>query len=107
MRGAVALASMRPRELPAEDVKSMAQSGLPAGRASMRPRELPAEDGAALLGPAPNERASMRPRELPAEDSRSSGAARRCRRGFNEAAGVTRGRLKTTCSMATTPPQLQ
>ena len=62
--------------------------------ASMRPRELPAEDRIFLGGLLQQfVAASMRPRELPAEDrERRPGVLGLCPAGFNEAAGVTRGR---------------
>ena len=108
---------MRPRELPAEDLQNPdavlsdpfgfnEAAGVTRGRlggglydlptflhASMRPRELPAEDRDPQDEQSVLCRASMRPRELPAEDgcvpSRPVGQVW-C---FNEAAGVTRGRL--------------
>ena len=71
---------------------------LPVG-ASMRPRELPAED--LQRGDSPADRfngASMRPRELPAEDTMRVPALRTSAPGFNEAAGVTRGRPDLRCA---------
>ena len=59
----------------------------------MRPRVFPAEDIAILSNPLHRAGASMRPRVFPAEDTPSGpGARRRCSPGFNEAAGIPRGR---------------
>ena len=57
----------------------------------MRPRELPAEDPDTAGRVRERDAASMRPRELPAEDLLDNGVRPRAS-GFNEAAGVTRGR---------------
>ena len=68
-------ASMRPRELPAEDATPLIAREPDFLPASMRPRELPAEDESTdRLWDGERWWASMRPRELPAED-----AGRRCR----------------------------
>ena len=108
---------MRPRVIPAEDVRRAVGPGLVGGRASMRPRVIPAEDTLARRLCATRQEASMRPRVIPAEDQRD-GVARGAQqqasmrprvipaeddimkkkivelhRGFNEAAGNPRGRL--------------
>ena len=92
-----ALASMRPRGLPADDVihPSPASSAW-MSHASMRPRGLPADDPLPL-GQIKHEvfeiDASMRPRGLPADDFMHSrrGYEFSSRTRFNEAAGTTRG----------------
>ena len=79
-------------------------AGIPRGRrpadhqapelalASMRPRVFPAEDGDhALLGRR-RLGASMRPRVFPAEDPRAGAPTGPGTAGFNEAAGIPRGR---------------
>ncbi len=80
-------------------------AGIPRGRhplrrrrrchhylASMRPRVFPAEDGAGAAGAAAEVEASMRPRVFPAEDRRASSWRASSTPGFNEAAGIPRGR---------------
>ena len=80
-------------------------AGIPRGRpargdvesagaaASMRPRVFPAEDARRPERMRDENRASMRPRVFPAEDdSRNSPSKRRLKSGFNEAAGIPRGR---------------
>ena len=60
----------------------------------MRPRVFPAEDGETPWRLIDGFMASMRPRVFPAEDA--SAIARKSWtniRGFNEAAGIPRGRL--------------
>ena len=85
---------MRPRVFPAEDISGMFKSDEQKA-ASMRPRVFPAEDD--LRGQPLHHRqeASMRPRVFPAEDrsdqSQANGDA--YSPGFNEAAGIPRGRL--------------
>ena len=83
---------MRPRVFPAEDPEPEDGQAVRAP-ASMRPRVFPAEDApieARRMGDLP---ASMRPRVFPAEDG---GGFRphspTLPRGFNEAAGIPRGR---------------
>ena len=108
---------MRPRVFPAEDRHSTPSTsgacpsfneaaGIPRGRrdqparhlrrrlrASMRPRVFPAEDlrqrPCADYSACP---ASMRPRVFPAEDSTGLRSIGMPRTGFNEAAGIPRGR---------------
>ena len=58
----------------------------------MRPRVFPAEDRGAPSTGAPGTAASMRPRVFPAEDKRSWERCRSFSKGFNEAAGIPRGR---------------
>ena len=95
------LASMRPRVFPAEDYNRASQ---PSRRildtASMRPRVFPAEDSSVSKPPYVELRsASMRPRVFPAEDSAGATSARRVPAptvGFNEAAGIPRGRQTVT-----------
>ena len=113
-------ASMRPRVFPAEDSLWMAMgsaagprfneaAGIPRGRlplyvpdaprrpASMRPRVFPAEDtGSPRRGSARTDSASMRPRVFPAEDRRPFQMRTIRTPGFNEAAGIPRGRRRTT-----------
>ena len=112
-------ASMRPRVFPAEDVMRYAGLGAPV-LASMRPRVFPAEDAGGRCGAGADHLASMRPRVFPAEDMdrvthnlrvagwasmrprvfpaedltwRPTHHSRTCS-GFNEAAGIPRGRLE-------------
>ena len=114
--GPRALASMRPRVFPAEDPRSPRETPRHSC-ASMRPRVFPAEDGptAALrrrrhgasmrprVFPARRRRrrartrlagygASMRPRVFPAEDPLLPTRCALISTGFNEAAGIPRGR---------------
>ena len=109
------IASMRPRVFPAEDGHSPSASagsassfneaaGIPRGRridfllkqhareASMRPRVFPAEDRLDARDGGPRRPASMRPRVFPAEDPFCRRGRRSVVRGFNEAAGIPRGR---------------
>ena len=82
---------MRPRVFPAEDLTLMESAVVPVV-ASMRPRVFPAED---QIGRERNERlvpASMRPRVFPAEDISIGGLSSGSVHGFNEAAGIPRGR---------------
>ena len=81
-------------------------AGIPRGRrpgvpphvaarlASMRPRVFPAEDAIhVVVRPLPPAEASMRPRVFPAEDLPDRDeSANRHQWGFNEAAGIPRGR---------------
>ena len=109
---------MRPRVFPAEDIRKLARlfnqevgcfneaAGIPRGRrgarrtsrgrrawASMRPRVFPAEDALRLRLPRLRLRdASMRPRVFPAEDLHRTPSSASTRNGFNEAAGIPRGR---------------
>ena len=63
------------------------------GRASMRPRVFPAEDPGSTHRTSRTSWASMRPRVFPAEDNRGDSRWRSaCSKGFNEAAGIPRGR---------------
>ena len=118
----VGFASMRPRELPAEDDPWRPCSRAPGSRgfneaagvtrgrplraakrpgeplASMRPRELPAEDVLSRQSLPHAAAASMRPRELPAEDDQAALASHVPLVRFNEAAGVTRGRRRPSRS---------
>ena len=86
---------MRPRVFPAEDYRPLEHEPEVA-EASMRPRVFPAEDAGDVDLSTYFDDASMRPRVFPAEDS----AIRRWQptpaRGFNEAAGIPRGRLYAT-----------
>ena len=60
----------------------------------MRPRVFPAEDVVdQVRGAGADERASMRPRVFPAEDIFFFGPQDTADYGFNEAAGIPRGRL--------------
>ena len=59
----------------------------------MRPRVFPAEDLSALADLRQELLASMRPRVFPAEDSPGRRTASCSATGFNEAAGIPRGRL--------------
>ena len=59
----------------------------------MRPRVFPAEDEHVLDDRVLHRRASMRPRVFPAEDVSRSTVNRMVKSGFNEAAGIPRGRL--------------
>ena len=91
---------MRPRVFPAED-RQERQRRVRHRRASMRPRVFPAED---FFSQAPLLRgviASMRPRVFPAEDLARLGPAERRTAGFNEAAGIPRGRPSTPRTAAT------
>ena len=58
----------------------------------MRPRVFPAEDLVARLLLSLRHAASMRPRVFPAEDGAGTLPGMRRYRGFNEAAGIPRGR---------------
>ncbi len=67
-------------------------ASLKVSQASMRPRVFPAEDTGDGAGRIPAPHASMRPRVFPAEDAPcTSQGPHRCG-GFNEAAGIPRGR---------------
>ena len=111
----VAVASMRPRVFPAEDGVAPGRplatfpsfneaAGIPRGRlaqhvapvapslASMRPRVFPAEDTRKLDKQMGDRAASMRPRVFPAEDCGSIRSVCARSAGFNEAAGIPRGR---------------
>ena len=116
--GAGKTASMRPRVFPAEDDADSEYSacasvcfneaaGIPRGRhvpprqvqaamlrASMRPRVFPAEDARIQATVRGRGQASMRPRVFPAEDAASSVCSPTGSSGFNEAAGIPRGRRK-------------
>ena len=59
----------------------------------MRPRVFPAEDAYIRCEYASHFQASMRPRVFPAEDRRGDRRRLLRRAGFNEAAGIPRGRL--------------
>ena len=67
-------------------------SGRVPGAASMRPRVFPAEDDVILQLQGLVNLASMRPRVFPAEDTAYAAAAGPALIGFNEAAGIPRGR---------------
>ena len=58
----------------------------------MRPRVFPAEDHVAGHDVVLGYRASMRPRVFPAEDKHHMNSAHTSYVGFNEAAGIPRGR---------------
>ena len=58
----------------------------------MRPRVFPAEDLEGAVRPGDGRRASMRPRVFPAEDTGAAGDRHDLGSGFNEAAGIPRGR---------------
>ena len=83
---------MRPRVFPAEDY-SISRHRLIINTASMRPRVFPAEDNVqhhqVACEPAD---ASMRPRVFPAEDANRADIEGKIVVGFNEAAGIPRGR---------------
>ena len=82
---------MRPRVFPAEDLFGRVVHAEVAD-ASMRPRVFPAEDACRAVRTQRTARASMRPRVFPAEDDwRKDNQIFRWR-GFNEAAGIPRGR---------------
>ena len=88
----IAVASMRPRVFPAEDQVGDVDH-LVGASASMRPRVFPAEDvGLCRLSLRGAPRASMRPRVFPAEDSHALVRLVHGHEGFNEAAGIPRGR---------------
>ena len=89
----VTIASMRPRVFPAEDAAAHRRPTR-GTNASMRPRVFPAEDHVAQLHVRRAVRASMRPRVFPAEDCRAGLPSYPCRSGFNEAAGIPRGRRR-------------
>ena len=97
-RGGAPRASMRPRVFPAEDVRAHGR-GRVGHHASMRPRVFPAEDRRHVVGLPPVVQASMRPRVFPAEDSGDRLAHTARRSGFNEAAGIPRGRLLRHCRL--------
>ena len=90
-------ASMRPRVFPAEDCDRVG-GVVRLESASMRPRVFPAED----RHPAERDagdgdlEASMRPRVFPAEDFTSAVDGLNSAIGFNEAAGIPRGRRATS-----------
>ena len=70
----------------------------------MRPRVFPAEDAAAQRSRVGARPASMRPRVFPAEDSWNPARASSFPHGFNEAAGIPRGRrARRPRSLAKTP----
>ena len=83
---------MRPRVFPAED--RWESDGTPKGPApaSMRPRVFPAEDGRGHGRAREPAAASMRPRVFPAEDGIILQEFVDRGAGFNEAAGIPRGR---------------
>ena len=86
------MASMRPRVFPAEDALSWSR-WIQSACASMRPRVFPAEDASQHATRADNPiSASMRPRVFPAEDSGLADLLPESASGFNEAAGIPRGR---------------
>ena len=85
---------MRPRVFPAEDTRPNLVNSQPAA-ASMRPRVFPAEDPCRLFKQVLLMQASMRPRVFPAEDAAVRPAVRVRPPGFNEAAGIPRGRPGT------------
>ena len=89
-----ASASMRPRVFPAEDLGSDYLCGA-ATHASMRPRVFPAEDAPAGAAQCTTALASMRPRVFPAEDEQGHRDVWCQPTGFNEAAGIPRGRRDT------------
>ena len=60
----------------------------------MRPRVFPAEDDAVARDLKAAGHASMRPRVFPAEDAGDSDLNARAPPGFNEAAGIPRGRRR-------------
>ena len=88
----VRAASMRPRVFPAEDVRESPAPWACTSKASMRPRVFPAEDLYAAVRRQQPTPASMRPRVFPAEDPGLSVRASFRVSGFNEAAGIPRGR---------------
>ena len=84
---------MRPRVFPAED-PAIHRRRPQLDIASMRPRVFPAEDHVQRCQDADGDgAASMRPRVFPAEDPEPSVDLDRSHEGFNEAAGIPRGRL--------------
>ena len=82
---------MRPRVFPAEDRRDRRQVG-GLLLASMRPRVFPAEDVVPRAERLDRPVASMRPRVFPAEDGAVGTAQCSEVNGFNEAAGIPRGR---------------
>ena len=62
----------------------------------MRPRVFPAEDASMPVTPPPPPPASMRPRVFPAEDGDAEGLLHPHQLRFNEAAGIPRGRRRST-----------
>ena len=94
MAGRCRAASMRPRVFPAEDTQVGQHGNQQGDRASMRPRVFPAEDLIERQFLAGGPRASMRPRVFPAEDGATPRPAAAIFFGFNEAAGIPRGRLE-------------
>ena len=68
----------------------------PARDASMRPRVFPAEDVLRARGVRLRREASMRPRVFPAEDVFNGTPHTAASVGFNEAAGIPRGRRVLT-----------
>ena len=86
----------------------LAQMAVGADDASMRPRVFPAEDPGLPLRPGPRYRASMRPRVFPAEDVTTSKQVCHNIAGFNEAAGIPRGRhTYPTCALCAKRTVLQ
>ena len=68
--------------------------GSPGRSASMRPRVFPAEDRLAAVQGGVGRAASMRPRVFPAEDFPAQRSRHVAVPGFNEAAGIPRGRRR-------------
>ena len=64
----------------------------------MRPRVFPAEDSGEAVSTVAEKAASMRPRVFPAEDCSAWRGSGPVRSGFNEAAGIPRGRRTRTRS---------
>ena len=83
---------MRPRVFPAEDELQL-QLDSQIRAASMRPRVFPAEDQAAGRAVGAVSLASMRPRYSPRKTRAAARASCWPAAGFNEAAGIPRGRL--------------
>ncbi len=73
----------------------------------MRPRVFPAEDGAAVKLGGESGFASMRPRVFPAEDAATGSKPDSRTTGFNEAAGIPRGRQPERYSTKVELDQLQ
>ena len=84
---------MRPRVFPAEDNRERSRTTSKPYGASMRPRVFPAEDRIVYRRPARSCAASMRPRVFPAEDAVDAPVDALLAAGFNEAAGIPRGRI--------------
>ena len=93
------LASMRPRVFPAEDPDGGSGGGSDARVASMRPRVFPAEDSDTRARQTVPGGASMRPRVFPAEDRHRGRPELLGRPGFNEAAGIPRGRQQENAAL--------